>query len=142
VSWLENKTFWEDMHVTASECALYYCINAYESNVKGGVLNETVVASWADRVPGSYQDARSHGFKALDKTSNHTLDYPFGQFKLSELQLSVPPSASSSPSPIVPTPTPPPLRGSPSRSPLIRALGPFFSHGDTCPTPLNLRPSA
>ncbi|KAK0649745.1 hypothetical protein B0T16DRAFT_457127 [Cercophora newfieldiana] len=151
VSWLENTTVWEDTKVTASECALYYCINAYDSNVKMGVLDETIVASWADRVPGSYQDAKSPEFQTLDKSNNHTLDYPFGKFKLSQLELRIPINDSRYPASrrsIPPfnisygdvgttirflksfantTEADPllvfPLRGSPSRSPLIRALG-------------------
>ena len=47
---------WPDLPVEATECALYYCVNQYESFVTDSILQETVnPITNATRSPGSWQ---------------------------------------------------------------------------------------
>ncbi len=50
-----DATPWNKTAVTATECALYFCTNAYESEVRNGELRERVIASWANRNMDSYK---------------------------------------------------------------------------------------
>ncbi|KAG7046952.1 pyridoxamine 5'-phosphate oxidase [Colletotrichum scovillei] len=43
-----RKKKWEDSGVTATECALYFCTNIYESFVEQNVLQERVAGSYAN----------------------------------------------------------------------------------------------
>jgi hypothetical protein len=45
---------WEDTIVTGTECALYMCVNAYNSSMINGHLEETAVATWAERASLSW----------------------------------------------------------------------------------------
>jgi hypothetical protein len=49
-----GKIAWEDARVSATECALYLCVNAYNTSMQDGVLNETVVDSWVEKAPLSW----------------------------------------------------------------------------------------
>ncbi|KAI1777457.1 esterase-like activity of phytase-domain-containing protein [Hypoxylon cercidicola] len=68
------------MAVSATECALYFCVNTLESVVENGVLHERVVASWHQRDMKSYlfsgdpKDTNS-GFSSYEAWNNHSL-YP------------------------------------------------------------------
>ncbi|KAF3039289.1 hypothetical protein E8E11_004756 [Didymella keratinophila] len=53
--WLEGKTTWKASRPTATECALYLCSNMYSAETQNGKLVETVLGSWANRDPNSYQ---------------------------------------------------------------------------------------
>ena len=89
-SYLNNETLWEDTTVSAGECVLYYCINAYESEVVRGELAERLVGSWADKTPGSYWVGQEHEVEYTEYV-NHTLDYRnLGANMRSDLQLTVP----------------------------------------------------
>ncbi|KAH0545431.1 hypothetical protein FGG08_000432 [Glutinoglossum americanum] len=50
-----NRTDWVDASVKAAECALYYCINAYDASATKGTLSEEIVASWSIKDPSSWQ---------------------------------------------------------------------------------------
>ncbi|MCJ1438974.1 hypothetical protein MMC27_008364 [Xylographa pallens] len=39
-----SSAAWPDLPVEATECALYFCVNQYESNVTDGILQETVTS--------------------------------------------------------------------------------------------------
>ncbi|KAI0196220.1 hypothetical protein EV127DRAFT_331245 [Xylaria flabelliformis] len=54
----QGKMLWDKAPVTATECALYFCVKASEIVVRKGVLSETTVASWANRDFKSYQSNR------------------------------------------------------------------------------------
>ena len=96
-SWPANKTLWEDTPVSAGECALYYCVNAYASKIERGELVETTVGTWTDKTPGSFSSLMDRdNMDAYTVFSNHRLDYTaFGDFERSDLQLQIPPSAAS-----------------------------------------------
>ncbi|KAI1667265.1 DUF3176 domain containing protein [Pyrenophora tritici-repentis] len=49
--WLESKVPWESSHPVATECALYFCANAYQAKSENGVLQEDVVGSWTTEDP-------------------------------------------------------------------------------------------
>lgn len=51
---VNNDTEWQDSTVSATECALYFCINLYNSSVINGTLFENTVASWSLREPDSW----------------------------------------------------------------------------------------
>lgn len=50
-SWRDNESLWEDTTVTAQECSLHFCINAYDTNIEKGILKESIIDSWTDRTP-------------------------------------------------------------------------------------------
>ncbi|TGJ79697.1 hypothetical protein E0Z10_g9068 [Xylaria hypoxylon] len=51
----EGATTWPQTKVTATECALQFCVNAYNTVVDNGRLSESVTASWSTLDPASYQ---------------------------------------------------------------------------------------
>ena len=86
---------WNETAVTATECALYLCTNAYESAVKNGVLEERVVASWADRNMDSYAplDNRittKEGMAAYEKWYDHPLYVRDKNIERGDLELRIP----------------------------------------------------
>ncbi|KAH7261706.1 hypothetical protein BKA59DRAFT_447956 [Fusarium tricinctum] len=90
-SWHENKTTWEETKVRGQECALSFCVNEYQDTLSQGVLQETVVMSWADRTAGSYSDGdgRSNMTKFFE-SANYTLDMGTSLVNLSDLQIRIP----------------------------------------------------
>lgn len=54
-SYRDEVTEWNETAVTATECALWLCTNAYASEVQSGALRERVLASWAVRDMDSYR---------------------------------------------------------------------------------------
>ncbi|KAK4442632.1 hypothetical protein QBC34DRAFT_452984 [Podospora aff. communis PSN243] len=95
-SWSANRTTWEETPVSAGECALYYCINAYASKVESGELIETVVGSWANKSPNSYV-RRNTTSREYEIASNETLDYTYFGIERTDLQLYIPPGADKLP---------------------------------------------
>lgn len=91
---------WRDSAVTATECALYLCANAYTTRVEGGALLEDTIASWSNRVPESYQPSGRvpRGFDEAEFVKNHTMvpapvakDPVYGgDIKRNDLQLRIP----------------------------------------------------
>lgn len=49
-----GRRAWNKTTVTATECGLYLCLKAYQSNIKMGVLQEIVVATTTKRKQGSW----------------------------------------------------------------------------------------
>jgi hypothetical protein len=45
--------FWNDSLISAQECALWYCIQAYNISVTSNVLNQTIIDTWNTIVPRS-----------------------------------------------------------------------------------------
>lgn len=86
---------WADTNVTATECALYFCINAYNSSMKQGKLEEVLIGSWSERDPTSYADISgegdSHETQLFDEWNNHSF-YCADKFNTmrSDLRLLVP----------------------------------------------------
>ncbi|KAK5626086.1 hypothetical protein RRF57_001801 [Xylaria bambusicola] len=50
----EGVTTWQETEVTASECALFFCVNLYQVEMRNGLLKEHVIMSWSDRNSASY----------------------------------------------------------------------------------------
>lgn len=74
---------WEDMPVTATECALYFCVNVLEPAVENGILQERVVASWHERDMDSYLNVQTNdesGFSSYEAWNNHSLYSSYGDF--------------------------------------------------------------
>ncbi|RTE77754.1 hypothetical protein BHE90_007760 [Fusarium euwallaceae] len=88
-TWQDNKTTWEDTPVTAKECGLYFCVNEYESVVEQGVLNEKVLASWANKTVDSYTDSEG-AQKEYMKYKNNSLDLAPGYVMVPDLQIYIP----------------------------------------------------
>lgn len=55
VSYAENKTTWANTPVYATECSLYLCLNAYNSTVNQGTLDEQILGTSRQKVPNSWQ---------------------------------------------------------------------------------------
>ncbi|KAI1134397.1 hypothetical protein F5Y05DRAFT_235155 [Hypoxylon sp. FL0543] len=82
---------WGETPVSATECALYFCVNTYESVVEKGVLTERIVASWAERDFASYHDVDgSDDFEIYESWNNHSLYSAVGDFRRSDLELYIP----------------------------------------------------
>ncbi|KAI5459059.1 hypothetical protein BGZ63DRAFT_270509 [Mariannaea sp. PMI_226] len=89
-SWKDNKTWWEDTTVTATECGLYFCVNEYETKIDKGVLNETVVSSWSNKTSDSYSSFELD-LREYMEIANSTLDMnQWGYVNLTDLQISIP----------------------------------------------------
>ncbi|KAF1925703.1 uncharacterized protein M421DRAFT_103015 [Didymella exigua CBS 183.55] len=59
--WLGGKVAWNASKPTATECALYFCANMYKAETRNGKLVETVIGSWSNRDPNSYQVDQNSG---------------------------------------------------------------------------------
>ncbi|KAI0196442.1 hypothetical protein F4808DRAFT_439688 [Astrocystis sublimbata] len=97
----QKVTQWEDTKVTATECALYLCVRAYQSRVENGVLSEDILGTWSDRVDGSYRIVKDitdphmndQDFEEFEKEHNYTLcpsTLHSTSFSRLDLQMSVP----------------------------------------------------
>ncbi|KAH8193919.1 hypothetical protein TruAng_011913 [Truncatella angustata] len=69
-TYFNNETVWENSTPTATECALSLCVNAYQTSVHAGELNENVVDSWTIVDPRSWL-ALSSVNGSLDPASQH-----------------------------------------------------------------------
>ncbi|KAI1775143.1 hypothetical protein F4818DRAFT_417964 [Hypoxylon cercidicola] len=89
-----GELLWDDTPVSATECALYFCTNAYRSVVEKGILKEDIMASWAERDFSSYQDTQARpNFDLYEKWNNYSLYTGEGDFDRSDLQLFIPQEA-------------------------------------------------
>ncbi|KAF2996073.1 hypothetical protein E8E13_004207 [Curvularia kusanoi] len=52
--WLEGRMKWEDAEPVATECALYFCANAYEAKSENNLVTESILDTWVHKIPGSY----------------------------------------------------------------------------------------
>ena len=90
---------WQHAKVTAHECALYFCTNVYQAEVRQGELHERLLESYAERNLDSYvalADYDTDKFKAYNELNNYTLDFSAngGDKPRSDLQLIIPSSSS------------------------------------------------
>ncbi|KAI1502035.1 hypothetical protein F5X99DRAFT_427659 [Biscogniauxia marginata] len=74
----KNESYWlvpDEVAITAIECALYFCVNAYESVVERGILSERIISAWSERDPGSFQCGSRNILEceAYERWSNHSL---------------------------------------------------------------------
>jgi hypothetical protein len=67
--WLEGKVPWHESKPVATECALYFCANMYKAESQNGRLKETVMNSWSNRDPSSYQVDPQSGTVDIAKIS-------------------------------------------------------------------------
>ncbi|KAI0456526.1 hypothetical protein F5B21DRAFT_154805 [Xylaria acuta] len=90
--YIDGYVTWDDTSVTATECALYFCTNAYRSSVKQGELDEEIIASWSERDPTSYKghDSSGESTTAFDKWNNYSLFPGFYDVDRSNLELLIP----------------------------------------------------
>lgn len=84
-----------DVSVLAAECSLYFCVNAYQSKVIGGVMKESVTPLGSQRVAGSYAPVRPMDPETLAEYeifTNHSICGPgYVGFNRSDLQLQISP---------------------------------------------------
>jgi hypothetical protein len=94
--WLETKAPWNQTRPVATECALYFCANAYRTKSENNILQEEVVGSWTIRDPSSYQlstnltppvQAKAN---AWDAAQGHKLYEPLLSFVHQDLRLLMP----------------------------------------------------
>ncbi|KAI0602828.1 hypothetical protein F4775DRAFT_600778 [Biscogniauxia sp. FL1348] len=94
-----GTVLWDNATVTATECALYFCLNTYKSAVEGGILSEEVVSSSSDRDRASYRDANGgEMFEDYEKWHNYSLYSGPGDFNRSDLELVLPTNNTHGPS--------------------------------------------
>jgi hypothetical protein len=53
-SYESGQTQWNETEISATECGLYLCTQAYKSVVVNGNFTEQVLGSWSTRMAGSY----------------------------------------------------------------------------------------
>ncbi|KAH6625727.1 hypothetical protein C7974DRAFT_396605 [Boeremia exigua] len=53
--WMQGEVAWNNSKPIATECALYLCVNKYQTEIRDGKLKETVLSSWAVRDKESYK---------------------------------------------------------------------------------------
>ncbi|OTB12650.1 hypothetical protein K445DRAFT_320793 [Daldinia sp. EC12] len=86
-----GNLIWDKTPVTATECALYFCANAYDSAVEKGILTEKIVGSWAERDFDSYRNLSDiKHFDDYEKWNNYSLYSQSGDFQRSDLVLYIP----------------------------------------------------
>ncbi|KAI0387902.1 hypothetical protein F5Y04DRAFT_274755 [Hypomontagnella monticulosa] len=85
---------WDETPILATECALYFCVNIYQSKVERSILTERIVASWAERNMSSYDNsvegANYTQFDAYEKWHNYSLYPDKGDTHRSDLELFIP----------------------------------------------------
>ncbi|KAI1416841.1 hypothetical protein F5Y13DRAFT_204215 [Hypoxylon sp. FL1857] len=82
---------WDETPVSATECALYFCVNAYESVVENGILTERILASWAERDFVSYRDSdEGNEFEIYESWNHNSLYSAEIDFRRSDLELFIP----------------------------------------------------
>lgn len=91
-AYLAKPLRWNESTVTATECALYFCTNAYLSRVEKGKLFEEKVASWSNRVAESFRspDWNENMTAEFEECNNHSLFTEDGDQNREDLQLSIP----------------------------------------------------
>lgn len=52
--YIHGNATWPDGGATATECGLTLCLNVFRSAVRGGILNESIIASASSKVPNSW----------------------------------------------------------------------------------------
>lgn len=86
-----GELIWDDTPLSATECALYFCVNAYRSVVDKGILKEHIVSSWAERDFSTYRDVEeSKNFDLFEKWNNYSFYVETGDFARTDLELFIP----------------------------------------------------
>jgi hypothetical protein len=94
---------WSDLPPTATECALYLCVNAYQSSFSKGVLREDLVGSWAARISSSYAPSpqQPDAVQINDVATTHSdtwmTPYQTGYLNRTDYQLSIPMNSTDTP---------------------------------------------
>ncbi|KAF1943005.1 hypothetical protein EJ02DRAFT_151884 [Clathrospora elynae] len=95
--WLESKMPWELSQVAATECAVYFCANAYQTKSQNSVPEEDVVGSWAIRDPSSHainhvddRDSQKPSQDAWNAAEGSKLYDPVIDFPRYDLRLVIP----------------------------------------------------
>ncbi|KAK1458039.1 hypothetical protein CMEL01_15386 [Colletotrichum melonis] len=87
----KRKQAWEDTDITATECALHFCTNVYQSVVEQNVLKEKVLSSRSTRNPDSFLSNwltnQLAATKYFNTFINHSLYIGFSDAPRSDLQL-------------------------------------------------------
>lgn len=93
-SFSNGSTLWQDTSIVATECALYFCTNLYNSSVVMGQLQENVTATWSQRNLDSYLmksdgsiGTASNVSKAWNEVENYTWILEYGDVSREDLQL-------------------------------------------------------
>ncbi|KAL1623316.1 hypothetical protein SLS56_008316 [Neofusicoccum ribis] len=85
---------WPDLPVSATECALYYCINRYDTTVRNGTLHETATpVADAKRAVDSWQPVDfPESWRALNNTMLASIEFDeyFSCIERSDLVLEAP----------------------------------------------------
>ncbi|KAI0861110.1 hypothetical protein F4860DRAFT_524493 [Xylaria cubensis] len=87
---------WDDIAVTATECALYFCAKAHRSSIKQGKLDEETIGTWSERDPNSYSPlggSDRYNFTAFDEWNNYSLYTGSGDVPRIPLRLFIPTEA-------------------------------------------------
>lgn len=92
-SYEEGASRWDQTEVSATECALYFCVKRLESTVAQNELQEQATEVRAERVHGSFGAVdRDPTKEAFDNYSGYTLYHAMGDFARYDLQLQGPPT--------------------------------------------------
>ncbi|KAK8129028.1 hypothetical protein PG984_010136 [Apiospora sp. TS-2023a] len=86
----KNQTTWGDTRVTATECALYFCIKRFNATVVRGELRETETEIGTTRVKDSFGPSNStfrRKYQILQKEIGNTLFSRTGDLLRHDLQL-------------------------------------------------------
>ena len=71
-----NKSaVWPDYPILAEECALYYCVNTYDSMVINATLQETVSPTKAKRNPDSWQPPKPKNGTGLTEAQTLSIEF-------------------------------------------------------------------
>ncbi|KAI1117685.1 hypothetical protein F5Y14DRAFT_438998 [Nemania sp. NC0429] len=73
----KGEVVWADTNVTVTECALYFCVNAYKSSMKQGILEEVLLGSWSKRDLTSYANISGEGDAHLTQLFDERNNYSF-----------------------------------------------------------------
>ncbi|KAI0468784.1 hypothetical protein F4859DRAFT_524337 [Xylaria cf. heliscus] len=85
-----SSASWPDVPIAATECALFYCINSYQSAVKAGILFQEVTPVQGTRSPRSWQPLRLYvNETGLIGSEDSSIEFSsqFSLFKRSDLAL-------------------------------------------------------
>ncbi|KAK7926546.1 hypothetical protein PG985_003544 [Apiospora marii] len=86
----KNQTIWAETEVTATECALYFCIKRFDAAVEKAELKENATEIKTSRVKNSYGPVRPkdrNKFKILQKMLGNSLFSKTGDLPRHDLQL-------------------------------------------------------
>lgn len=73
----KGEVAWADANVSATECALWFCVNAYKSSMKQGKLEEVLIGSWSERDFDSYADISGLGDRDSTRLFDEMNNYSF-----------------------------------------------------------------